>query len=119
MAIETERPGAGPGTRERPASGPPIWDRPYRPAWMRVLNAAGGLVRRVGVRWPSLDVEGILADARRRAGGLSDWGDDDFREGLTVLVESFEEQGHAHTFGRFFFREYCVRTLVNRLRIQA
>jgi hypothetical protein len=59
----------------------------------------------------------MLADAERRA-GLSDFGDDRFREGLEVLVRAFEEQGQAHTFGRLFFRESCVRLLVNRLKIQ-
>jgi hypothetical protein len=84
---------------------------------MRLLNGAGGLLRRAGVRWPRLEPASLLAKAERLA-GLSDWGDDRFREGLTVLVGSFEAQGNAHTFGRLFFREYCVGVLVNRLKVR-
>ena len=96
----------------------PIWDRPYRPTWMRLLNGAGASLRKVGVRWPRLDPEAMLSDARRRS-GLTDFGDDDFREGLVRLVRDFEAQDNAHTFGRFYVREYLVRNLVlAALRIQ-
>src|SRR4051794_24301443 len=113
MAVEIEDRGAVGG-----AGAPgPIWDRPHRLFWMRLFNGAGGLLGRLGVR-PRLGVPAMLAEAERRT-GLSDWGDDRFREGLTVLVDAFEAQDNAHTFGRLFFREYCVRQLVNRLKIQA
>jgi hypothetical protein len=116
MTIELENPSSGPGAAG-PAAGP-IWDRPYRPTWMRLLNGVGGGLRRAGLRWPRLDSASFLAAAERRA-GLSDWGDDGFREGLRALIESFEAQNKAHTFGRLFFREYCLNILTNRLRIQA
>jgi hypothetical protein len=96
----------------------PIWDRPYRPPWVRALNAVGGLLRRSGARWPRLDPDEIMAAATRRA-GLFDWGGDEFREALEVLVAAFEARDVAHAFGRLFFREFCVRALVNRLKIQA
>lgn len=112
MVIEIERAGTGPNPAESPE---PIWDRPYRPTWMRVLNGAGRALERLGLRWPRLDPPALLAEAERRT-GLSDWGDDRFREGLRILVEAFEEQGSAHTFGRIFFREYCLRALTNRLK---
>src|SRR5262249_32663488 len=83
-----------------------------------LLNVVGGLLRRIGVRWPGLDPQEFLSAAQRRT-GLSDWGDDRFRQGLRVLVEAFDRQDSAHAFGRLFFREFCIRLLVNRLRIQA
>jgi len=95
----------------------PIWDRPYRTFWMRLLNGAGGTLRTLGLRTPRLDPDRLLARAERKA-GLSDWGAPWFREGLEELVRSFERQDLATTFGRIFFREYCVNLLVNRLRIQ-
>ena len=82
-----------------------------------MVNGVGRLLRRAGVRWPRLDAGEFLAAARRRT-GLSDWGDNRFHQGLRTLVESFDSQDSAHTFGRFFFREFCVRQLVNHLRIQ-
>jgi hypothetical protein len=75
------------------------------------------LVRRTTGLKPRIDPDGMMAAARRRA-GLSDFGDDGFRAGLEVLVDCFERQDSAHTFGRLFFREYCTGLLVNRLKIQ-
>src|SRR5262249_40075940 len=66
---------------------------------------------------PRLDPEAMMAAARRRT-GLSDFGDPRFRVGLDVLVEAFDRQSGAHTFGRLFFREYCVSLLANRLKIE-
>ncbi len=73
-----------------------------------VVNGVGRVIRRIGVRWPRLDAEEFLDAAQRRT-GLSDWGDNRFQQGLRNLVESFDSQDSAHTFGRFFFREFCVR----------
>jgi hypothetical protein len=99
-------------------AGEPIWEQLRQPAWVRILNGAGSGLRRVGVRWPRLEPEAMMADARRRA-GLSDFGDERFRAGLRVLVDSFESRDAAHAFGRLFFREFCTGLLVNRLKIQA
>jgi hypothetical protein len=96
----------------------PIWERPRLPPLVRVLNATGNLTRRLGARWPRLEPREIIATSASRA-RLSDWGGDEFREALEVLVAAFEARDAAHTFGRFFFREFCVRALVNRLKIQA
>jgi hypothetical protein len=94
-----------------------IWERPYRPAWMRLLNATGRALRRVGRKWPKLELGEFLATAERRT-RLSDWGDDRFREGLTVLVGAFDHRDNAHTLGRIAFRLFCLRLLTNRLLIE-
>ncbi|MEO6812171.1 MAG: hypothetical protein ABI353_23940, partial [Isosphaeraceae bacterium] len=57
----------------------PIWDRPYRPTWMRVLNGVGGAFDKVGVR-TDLSPKALMTLAERRA-KLSDWGDDRARLG--------------------------------------
>lgn len=116
MEVELGVVGRGPGDRQGTVPAP-IWYQPHRPTWMRVLNGLGGIVRRSGARWPRIEVGELLAAAERRT-GLSDFGDHRFREGLEVLVEAFESQDSAHTFGRLYFREYCTRLLVNRLKIQ-
>ena len=92
-------------------------DGPDRPVWMRLLNGTGRLLRRLGTRWPRLDPEEFMAAAQRRT-GLSDFGHGHFRDGLKVLVESFDRQDSAHTFGRLFFREFCIRLLASRLRVE-
>lgn len=99
------------------AAAAPIWETTRRPAWVKAVNAAGSALRRAGVRWPGLDPESLLRDARRRA-RLDDFGDGRFRAGLDALVGAFEARDGAHAFGRIFFREYCVRLLVNRLKIE-
>lgn len=115
MSVEIGKPGlehAGVGV----ALGPPLRYRPRSPSWVRLINLAGAGLRRFGLR-PALDPNSLMAEARRRA-GLDDWGGEGFREGLARLVDAFERQAGAHTFGRLYFRETCVRLLINRLKIQ-
>ena len=88
------------------------------PGWVRLINATGGLLRRFAVRWPKLDPEAMMDEARRRTRAVR-LRRRSFRQGLDVLVESFNVQDTAHAFGRIFFREYCTGLLVNRLKIQA
>jgi hypothetical protein len=116
MTVGLGKQGIGPGARGGSVTDP-TWDRPSGPRWMRLLNRAGGALRRAGVRWPGLEVGSLLAAAQHRT-GLGDWGEERFLEGLELLVASFEERDVAHTFGRLYFREQCIRLLVNRLRIQ-
>jgi hypothetical protein len=104
-------------TGNHPAGGP-IWEHIRRPAWVRLINAAGAGLRRVGVRWPRLDAETLLAAARRRS-SLTDFGDGRFREGLGVLIDAFNARDDANAFGRIVFRSHVVSLLVNRLKIQA
>lgn len=96
----------------------PLWERTPRPPWVRLVNSAGAGLRRLGVRWPRVDADAMMATARRRT-GLTDFGPAHFREGLGVLVDAFEAVDNSHAFGRVFFREYVTSLLVNRLKIQA
>jgi hypothetical protein len=95
-----------------------IWEHTRQPAWVKLINSAGSGLGRVGVRWPRLDAEGLMASARRKT-GLSDFGEGRFREGLGVLVDAFNARDDVHSFGRFFFREFVTNLLVSRLKIQA
>lgn len=110
--------GRPPAPGDPAAESEPIWEQTRRPPWVRALNAAGRGLGRLGVRWPRVDDRAMMADARRRA-GLDDFGDDSFREGLRVLVDTFNARDNANAFGRLFFREYCTSLLVNRLKVQA
>jgi hypothetical protein len=95
-----------------------IWEQIHQPGWVKLINAAGSGLGRVGVRWPGLDPDRLMALACRKT-ELSDFGDDRFREGLRVLVDDFNARDDAHAFGRIIFREFVVGLLVNRLRIEA
>ncbi len=83
---------------------------------LRVFNGAGEVLARLGQRRPSLSPECILEAARRKT-GLSDFGDDAFREALDVLSESLEEEADLSSFGRFVMKGQLVDALSNRLRL--
>ena len=63
-----------------------------------------------------LGLEPLLADARTAAGGLDDFGDASFREGLGVLLETYE-RADLKPGGRKRTRGRLVQLLSNRLLI--
>lgn len=64
----------------------------------------------------ALDLEGLLADARQ-ATGLEDFGDASFREGLGVLLETYERAG-LRPGGRKRTRRRLVQLLSTRLNAE-
>jgi hypothetical protein len=68
------------------------------------------------VNWPSLDEEDLLRTAVRRAGS-PDFGGEQFREGLRVLLDSVEREAELSPLGRLSCRETLLRYLENRLRL--
>lgn len=75
------------------------------------------LSRRLAGRAVDLDVDGLLADAKTRAGGLSDFGDPSYRAGLEALVSSADDDDLLHLQGRAALRETLVLALVTRLQV--
>ena len=65
----------------------------------------------------SLDEGSILAEARARA-GLSDFGDESFREPLRRTLHAFETEAGLNEVGRIAQRERTIGLLVNRLRVE-
>ena len=65
----------------------------------------------------SLSEDRLLSKARRIT-GLSDFGDDAFREPLEILLDSIEKDARLNLFGRLLVRRTLVQKLVNRLCIQ-
>ncbi|MCA9510477.1 MAG: sulfotransferase [Myxococcales bacterium] len=64
-----------------------------------------------------LDEEGLLAEARECM-GLDDFGPDDFREGLGVLLAALEGEAELSLLGRMSARGQIVRLLSNRLLVE-
>ena len=64
---------------------------------------------------PDLSPDSILEEASRRAGGLSDTGENQFSEGLRRLSESLESEGRLTPIGRLIARERAILSTVNRL----
>jgi len=65
----------------------------------------------------SFDEARLLADARANT-GLSDFGDDPFREPLGVLLRSLREEAPLNALGREMFRRRIGESLETRLKIQ-
>jgi hypothetical protein len=63
-----------------------------------------------------LTMDGLLADARA-ATGLEDFGDESFREGLAVLLDTYERCG-LKAGGRKRTRARLLQLLANRLKIE-
>jgi len=65
-----------------------------------------------------LSEESLLAEARAQA-GLADFGDERFREGLRVLLETYETTANLSPAGRKRTRRRLVQLLATRLRVEA
>jgi hypothetical protein len=63
----------------------------------------------------SLELEAILSEARRRAGGLDDLGDGPFLAPLRLLLDSLERESRLNALGRLIARERVLGHAVNRL----
>lgn len=91
---------------------------PHRP---RLIRLANDVLGKVGARPPfevSLEVESLIAAAKRRT-KLDDLGDPSFIEPLERLVRSIEDEARLHPVGRLITRTRIVSTLATRMRIEA
>ncbi len=91
-------------------------DRPQSSMLLRLINAAGHRFVKNGYQWLSLDAKVLLQKACSQT-GLDDYGDDSFREGLRVLLQSYEQDAELSFVGRLCVNNDAVRLLSNRLRL--
>jgi len=90
---------------------------PPFPGPVRLALAGWRGLERAGLGRASLEIDSLIA-AARRASGLHEFADESFREALSRLVVSADEEAHLHPLGRMAFRQGLVRNLVNRLRLE-
>jgi hypothetical protein len=81
-----------------------------------MMNWAGAGAARIGVQPIKLSVESLLENASART-GLTDFGGDEFREPLALLLEGLSKEAKLSTMGRIVARADLARTLENRLRL--
>jgi hypothetical protein len=86
------------------------WQPGARPAWVTALNRLGD------PSWISLEPE-TLVDEAMRLTGLSDFGDEHWRDGYGVFVEALEAEAQLHFVGRVLARSDLVNWLSNRLQM--
>jgi hypothetical protein len=89
--------------------------RAARPLPLRIVNATGAALRRLGVPIVRLDTASLFA-AAEKATGLHDFGDDAFRDPLARLVASLEDEARLTILGRVIARRDLLRLLEARLR---
>jgi Sulfotransferase family len=89
---------------------------PFRPLPIRVINAIGRGLARLGVVPISLEPESLLEAATKET-GLTDFGSDSFMPGFRKLLESVETDAHLTLFGRFFARRQILELICHRLQI--
>ena len=66
----------------------------------------------------ALDVEQVLASATERTGGLTDFGDGNYRTALKVLFASLADEANLSQQGQALMQERVIGQLVNRLMIE-
>lgn len=92
-------------------------ERVALPGILRAFNRAGDVLDRLGSRRRNVDVDGLLATARKRT-GLSDFGDDDgWRDGLRTLLDAVRKESQLSMLGSVLFREQLLRSLITRLEV--
>jgi hypothetical protein len=84
---------------------------------IRTANALGVVLGRMGVPLVSLDQQDLF-EAARRATGLDDFGDDDFRDPLALLLSCLETEADLTLVGRIAASRDVIGLLINRLRLE-
>lgn len=91
------------------------WQPPARPDWVQRINEEGACMDISGV--VPLDEDSLIA-AATRAAGLTDFGDDDWREPFAVMVRAMEEEADLNLIGRLRTRSEILQLLTARLQIE-
>jgi len=86
------------------------------PLPVRLMNLAGEGASWIGLQPIKLSVESLLEKAMANA-RLTDFGGDEFRRPLALLIDSLEKEANLSLLGRLIARGDLLRTLENRLRM--
>jgi hypothetical protein len=87
---------------------PSDWRPGPRPAWVQALHTVADPA------WIRLDADELLDEACTRT-GLSDFGDDAFREPYRIFVRALVEEAQLHALGRLIARSDLSNWLEKRL----
>jgi hypothetical protein len=86
------------------------------PLSVRLLNLAGRSANALGLHPINLGMEQLLQRACDNT-GLADFGGDEFRTGLALLLDSLETEAQLSLLGRMVAKADLLRTLENRLKL--
>ncbi len=87
---------------------------------IRLFNGAARLLERLGRgRAGFVESEAAMLEAAgKAAGGATDLGEDDFRDGLSVLLRSYDEESRLNPFGRWMVGQQITGILRGRLECE-
>lgn len=91
------------------------WVPPERPEWVKRINEEGACMDIRGV--VPLDENSLIATACTNT-GLSDFGDEEWREPFQVLIKSLEEESELNLMGRLMTRTDLLLYLQARLQVE-
>jgi hypothetical protein len=86
------------------------------PLPIRVLNKVGAVLEKVGIRSTSPPARQLVEKAKRRC-ELEDFGEGEFLEPLSRLLEACEREAKLNVIGKMALRGDVVRILCNRLHL--
>ncbi len=92
-------------------------ETPPRPLPFRILNGGYRAARMLGAHPVPLRKYALMDRASRRAGGLTDFGDPRFEEGLDRLIESINGEDKLNGFGRILAATHITNLLRQRLLV--
>lgn len=87
------------------------------PAVVRLLNRSAARLKNAGIGKSPLQADALIANARRHT-GLEDFGEGEFHEALSRLLDSCEKEAQMSFVGKLALKSFVHDTLVNRLRLQ-
>jgi hypothetical protein len=104
-----------------PGAGERRFERPHRPAGLRLANHAGWVLQRTRRGALSLDPDQLIATARQKSVlhdlDLTGVEPGSWLEPLRVLTSSLEDEAHLTPAGRYFARGQLLTSLSNRLAL--
>jgi hypothetical protein len=84
------------------------------PIPVRLLNKGGAALEKIGLRPGPLSARKLIETAKRRT-RLEEFGDGDFLEALSCLLNACYREAHLNVIGKMALRNDVVRILCNRL----
>lgn len=89
-----------------------------RPEWVRGINEEGRVWERAGMLSEMVPLdEASLLDSARRLTGLTDFGEDDWREPFRVFLTALEQEAGLNLMGRLATRSEILLWLRTRLQL--
>ena len=89
--------------------------RPQLP--VRLFNGFGALLEKTSIPWTRTFATDLIETAKRRC-GLDDFGEGDFLEALSRLLDSCQDEAQLNLIGKIALKTDVLETLCARLQME-